>query len=119
MVSYGISMVAAAIEALSERFRIFFISELLMIFTFFPASIMAVVRIPILLTMPRNPFTSTISPTLYWFSTIINRPVTRSAIRLSAPKPMTRAMTPRLATIALTSTPQMVSAQQKTTMTAA
>ena len=54
-----------AFDALSERLRISFILELLMIFTLPPASKIEVVLMPIELTVPRNPFTFTISFTLY------------------------------------------------------
>ncbi len=99
-------MVADAIDALSERFRMFFISELLTILMFLPVSMIDVVRMPISLTVPRKPFTSTMSPTLYWFSNSMKNPVTTSAIRLSAPKPITSARMPTLVTIVLTSTPK-------------
>ena len=92
-------------ELLSERFRIFFISELLMIFTLPPPSVMEVVRIPMRVTTPRKPLTSTMSPTLYWFSSSMNAPMTTSAIRLSALKPTTRARTPTLAMMVPTLTP--------------
>ena len=39
--------------------------ELLMIFTLPPGSVMLVVRMPMSVTVPRKPPTSTISPTLY------------------------------------------------------
>ena len=92
-------------ELLSERLRIFFISELLMIFTLPPPSVMEVVRIPILVTTPRKPLTSTMSPTLYWFSSSMKAPMTTSAMRLSALKPTTRASTPTLAMMVPTLTP--------------
>ena len=77
-----------------------------------------VVRMPISLTVPRKPLTSTISPTLYWFSNSMKKPVTMSAIRLSAPKPITRASTPTEATMVFTSTPKIDSPQQRMTMAA-
>ena len=111
-------MVLAAMETRSDRFRIFFMSELLMIFTLPPTSIRQVVRMPISQTVPRKPFTSTMSPTLYWFSKSMNIPVITSAIRLSALKPTTRVNTPTLARMPVTFTPRMYRPQQRMTMAA-
>ena len=83
-------MSLTAREMLSDRFRMFFISELLMILTLPPTSMIEVVRMPISFTVPRKPLTSTMSPTLYWFSKSRKMPVTTSATRLSAPKPTIR-----------------------------
>ena len=76
-----------------------------MIFTLPPPSVMEVVRMPILVTTPRKPLTSTMSPTLYWFSSSMKAPMTTSAMRLSALKPTTRASTPTLAMMVPTLTP--------------
>ena len=97
----------------------FFISELLTILTFPPGSVMQVVRMPIWDTVPRKPPTSMISPTLYWLSSRMNMPVTMSAMRLSAPKPMMRAMIPSPARIAPMSTLSMASTPQRMTTAAA
>ena len=111
-------MLLTAKEALSERFSRFFIWELLMILTFLPTSSMEVVRMPISLTTPRKPSISTMSPTLYWFSKSMKVPVTTSSMRLSAPKPTTRATIPTLATMVLTSTPRIERPQQRMTTAA-
>ena len=95
-----------------ERFRISFMLELLIILTFPPRSVIDVVRIPMEVTVPRKPLISRISPTLYWFSNNMKNPVTTSAIRLSAPKPIIRAMMPSDATIVATLTPNRLRPQQ-------
>ena len=116
---YDTPISQTATEPLSERLIIFFKSELLIIFVLPPVSLRLIVRMPMLSTVPRNPFTSIMSPTLNWFSKRIKIPVTTSATRLSAPKPRTRATIPRLAKIVLTLTPISVSTQQKPTITIA
>ena len=77
---------------------------------------MEVVLTLISVTVPLKPLISMMSPTLYWLSIRINIPVTMSAMRLSAPKPIMRAIIPSPARMVTMSTLNTVRIIQNATM---
>ena len=69
-------------------------------------------------TVPRKSSRMMMSPTLYWFSKMMNAPVMISSIRLWAPKPRIRLMMPTPASTEAVFTPRMLRPQTRAAITA-